>query len=74
VSEVTVEGSELVVHLSFLEKLESFRGDRRFPMACVRSVEIVAKPSRTMRGVKGLGTGFPGLGFFELAEPTAGRT
>jgi hypothetical protein len=35
---LTVEGADVVVHLSGLEKLAAFRGDVRLPVAAVRAV------------------------------------
>lgn len=40
-AELLVEGNEVVLHLSRLEKLEAVHGDLRAPLAAVRSVEIV---------------------------------
>ena len=40
-AELTIEGDDLVLHLSHLEHLESVHADLRAPRAAVRSVEIL---------------------------------
>lgn len=40
-AELTIEGDELVLHLSRLERLEAVHGDLRAPRAAVRSVEVL---------------------------------
>lgn len=40
-AELHVEGDELVLHLSGMEKLESVHGDLRAPLSAVRSVEVL---------------------------------
>ncbi|MGH8981769.1 MAG: hypothetical protein ACRDWE_12270 [Acidimicrobiales bacterium] len=40
-AELVVEGDELVLHLSGVEKLESVHGDLRAPRASVRSIEVL---------------------------------
>ena len=39
-----VEGTDVVVHLSGLEKLAAFRGDVRLPAASVRAVAVEPNP------------------------------
>ncbi|HLI45258.1 MAG TPA: hypothetical protein VKU92_12430 [Acidimicrobiales bacterium] len=40
-AELVVEGDELVLHLSRVEKLESVHGDLRAPRSAVRSVQVL---------------------------------
>jgi hypothetical protein len=40
-AELEVEGDELVLHLSALEKLEAVHGDLRAPLSAVRGVEVL---------------------------------
>ncbi len=40
-AELRVEGDELVLHLSGIEKLEAVHGDLRAPRSAVRSVEVL---------------------------------
>ncbi len=40
-ADLAVEGDELVLHLSRMEKVESVHGDLRAPRAAVRSVEVL---------------------------------
>jgi hypothetical protein len=41
---ITVEGAQVVVGLSHLERLAAFRGDVRVPLACVREVIVEPDP------------------------------
>ncbi|GAC1441741.1 MAG: hypothetical protein NVSMB51_21980 [Solirubrobacteraceae bacterium] len=58
---IEVEGSELVVALTWLEKLAAMRGNVRVPMAAVRSVAVEDRPWRALRGFRAPGTGVPSL-------------
>jgi hypothetical protein len=40
-AELQVEGDELVLHLSRLEKLEAVHGDLRVPLSAVRGVDVI---------------------------------
>ena len=40
-AELQVEGGELVLHLSGMEKLEAVHGDLRAPLSAVRAVEVL---------------------------------
>jgi hypothetical protein len=57
---VRVEGAELVVALTRLEKLAALRSDVRVPVAAVASVEVVADGVSTVRGARAPGTAWPG--------------
>lgn len=56
-----VEGSDLVVALSVLEKLGALRGDVRVPVSAVRSADAEARPWAELRGIRLAGTGIPGV-------------
>ena len=56
-----VDGADLVVELSWLEKLGALHRDVRVPLSTVRSAEIETHPWATLRGIKVAGTGIPGV-------------
>lgn len=56
-----VDGPDLVVHLSWLEKLGAFRGDVHVPLSAVRSAEVDPRPWSSLRGIRSPGTGIPGV-------------
>lgn len=56
-----VDGPDLVVRLSPLGKLGAFRGDVRVPLRTVRSVCVELHPWSALRGIRGPGTGIPGM-------------
>ncbi len=60
-AELRVNGTELVVALSELEKLGAFRGDIRVPLTAVRAVRVADEPRPELRGVRAPGTGIPGI-------------
>jgi hypothetical protein len=61
VAELQVEGDELVLHMTTLEKAEGFHGDIRVPLSSVRAVrtEPTAWSQRVLRGMRAPGTGMP---------------
>ena len=59
--QLVVEGPDLVLRLSWLEKLEGMRGDLRLPVSSVRSVRAVAEAWPELRGIRAPGTGWPGV-------------
>jgi len=59
-AKLIVDGPDLVVHLSSLEKLGALRGDVRVPLSTVRSAELEPHPFATLRGIR-VGTGIPGV-------------
>jgi hypothetical protein len=58
---LAVEGADLVVRLSPLEKLGSLRGDLRMPLAAVRSATVEPEPWPLVRGMRLAGAGVPGV-------------
>jgi hypothetical protein len=60
-AELRVNGTELVVTLSELERLGAFRGDIRVPLTAVRAVRVADEPRPELRGVRAPGTGIPGI-------------
>ena len=58
---VIVDGQDLVVGLSWLEKLGAFRGNVRVPLRAVRSAEAEPDPWGALRGIRAPGTGIPGV-------------
>jgi hypothetical protein len=58
-AELGVDGGELVLHLSTLEKAEGMHGDIRVPLASVTSVRAVDNPWPELRGIRAPGTGVP---------------
>jgi hypothetical protein len=58
---ISVDGSELVVRLSALEKIGALRGNIRLPLASVRVVRVSNTPWSELRGIRAPGTGVPGL-------------
>jgi hypothetical protein len=60
VADIKIEDSQLVLHLSGLEKAEAVHGDVRVPLASIREVEVVDRPLDLIHGLKLPGTGIPG--------------
>jgi len=56
-----IEGEELVLDLSGLEKLEGFHGNIHVPVASVREVRFTNDPWSELRGIRAPGTGVPGV-------------
>ena len=62
-ADLQVEGSELVLHLSNAEKVESVHRDLRAPLSAVRGVEVLDDahgPAGIRAGMK-IGTRIPGV-------------
>jgi hypothetical protein len=56
-----VQGDDLVVRLSPLEKLGAFRGDVRVPLGAVGDLRAIDDLWPELRGVRAPGTGLPGV-------------
>jgi hypothetical protein len=56
-----VDGDELLLDLSGLEKLEGFHGNIRVPLSTVREVRVAEDPWSELRGIRAPGTGLPGV-------------
>ena len=59
-AELRVEGDELVLELSALEKAEGLHGDIRVPLTAVREVEALDDVIHEVHGLKFPGTRWPG--------------
>ena len=59
-AKLIVDGPDLVVHMSSLEKLGALRGDVRVPLRTVQSAEVEPHPWGALRGIR-VGTGIPGV-------------
>ena len=60
-AKLIVNGPDLVVRLSPLEKLGAFHRDVRVPLRTVRSAQAEPHPWQAVRGVRAAGTGIPGV-------------
>jgi hypothetical protein len=58
-AELSVDGDQLVVHLSALEKAESVHGDVKVPLSCITRVEVLDDAIAAVHGFR-VGTGVPG--------------
>lgn len=56
-----LDGADLVVRLSALERLGAMRGDVRIPLAAIRNVRVSDRPWSELRGIRAPGTGIPGV-------------
>ncbi|MFL6048676.1 MAG: hypothetical protein ACJ738_02780 [Gaiellales bacterium] len=59
-AELQIEESELVLHLSSVEKTEGLHGDVRLPLSAVTSARSVDDLWQELRGMRAPGTGVPG--------------
>jgi len=60
-AKLIVDGPDLVVRLSWLEKLGAFHTDVRVPLRAVRSAAAEPHPWEALRGIRLAGTGLPGV-------------
>ena len=58
---LSVEGDELVLTMTALEKVEGFHGSIRVPVSTVRQVRSVDDTWSELRGLRAPGTGVPGV-------------
>jgi ssDNA-binding replication factor A large subunit len=61
VARLNVDGDELVLNLSGLEKVEGLHGDIRVAVSTVRVVRCTDEPWSELRGIRAPGTGMPGV-------------
>lgn len=61
-AELTVDGTDLVLHLHGVEKAEGVHGDIRVPLSAVTAVRVVDSAWHgELRGVRAPGTGVPSV-------------
>jgi len=72
-AKLIVDGPDLVVGLSWLEKLGAAGGNVRVPLRAIRSAEAEPHPWDTVRGVKLAGTGIPGVAYLGTRYSAEGR-
>jgi hypothetical protein len=68
-----VDGPNLVIRLSWLEKLGAAHGDVRVPLRAVRSAAVEPHPWDAVRGIKLAGTGIPGVAVLGTRQSAGGR-
>lgn len=56
-----VDGSDLLVKMSEVEKFEAMHADVRVPLTMVRTVRVVDDAWPELRGIRAPGTGIPGV-------------
>jgi hypothetical protein len=61
VASLILDGADLVVKMSELERVEAFRSDVRVPLAAVQAVRVVDAAWPELRGIRAPGTGIPGV-------------
>jgi hypothetical protein len=59
VAQLRVDGSELVLELTRLEKFEAVHGSIRLPVSAITEVRAVSDPWPELRGIRAPGTGIP---------------
>lgn len=59
-ADIRVDGADLLVELTRLEKVEAVHGNLRLPLTSVREVKVVDRPLDLIHGLKLPGTGIPG--------------
>ena len=67
------DGDALVVRLSRAEQLLAFRGDVRFPLSAITSVDVEPDPFGALRGIRAPGTGWPGVIAYGVRRYAGGR-
>ena len=60
-ADLVVDGEELVVRLSLLERFGAFRGDVRVPIRAVCDLRAIDDLWPELRGIRAPGTGMPGV-------------
>ena len=72
-AKVIVDGPDLVVRLSPLEKLGAFHRDVRVPLRAVLSAQAEPHPWQAVRGIKAAGTGIPRVAILGTRYFKSGR-
>jgi hypothetical protein len=70
---VIIDGPDLVVGLSWLEKLGAAHGNVRVSLRAVHSAAAEPHPWEALRGLKLAGTGLPGVAVFGIRVFAGGR-
>jgi hypothetical protein len=70
---VTVDGPDLVVSLSWKEKMGALHGSVRVPVSSVQSAVVELTPWNAIRGVKFAGTGIPGRTALGVRQSREGK-
>ena len=60
-AELHIDGTDLVLHMSGVEKVEGMRGDVSVPLSAVTTARAVPDVWDELRGVRAPGTGVPGM-------------
>lgn len=72
--QLTIDGAELVVHLSRSERLAAFHfGDVRFPLSSVTDAGVEPDIWKALRGIRAPGTGIPGVIAYGTRRFNGGR-
>jgi hypothetical protein len=72
-AKLIVDGPDLVVRLSPLEKLGAFHRDVRVPLRAVLSAQAEPHPWQAVRGIKAAGTGIPRVAILGTRYFKSGR-
>ncbi|MGA9856667.1 MAG: hypothetical protein WBQ18_02325 [Solirubrobacteraceae bacterium] len=67
---IEVQGDDLVVSLTSLEKLAALRREVRVPLSAVSSACVDPDPWSALRGMRAPGTGIPGVVAYGLRRMT----
>src|ERR1700733_9695562 len=70
---LAIQGDEMIVRLSTLEKLAAFHGDVHIPLSAIETVSAESAPWSALRGVRIPGTGIPGLLAYGVRRLTGER-
>lgn len=60
-AEISIDGDDVLVHLSALERLGALRGDVRVLRVAVTECRVTGDPWSELRGIRAPGTGWPGV-------------
>jgi hypothetical protein len=70
---LAIQGDELCVRLTGLERLAAMHGDVRVPQAAVSAIVVEPDPWGALRGIRAPGTGIPGVIAYGVRRATGGR-